>query len=147
MSEVNPTLKVVGVVGLKEVGARLKKMEQKLQVRAQKASLKRAAEAMLEAARSAAPLGPTGNLKDMFSVTISKRKDMVVATILNDAPHAHLVEWGHRIIGHRPNKTPGKFRERTAAHSFMRKALDMVGEKAMDMIVEDLNAELDKLGK
>lgn len=49
------------------------------------------------ALRDAYPAGPTGGLRRGVRVTSSRRKSLVVATVISSAPEAHLWEFGTQV--------------------------------------------------
>ena len=64
----------------------------------------------------------------------------VTGKVVSTKPHSHLVEFGHRIIGHKPNKTnKGK---RTKAFPFMRPAFEAKAEDAVSVAVDHLQKAL-----
>ena len=130
--------------GLKELEGRLKNMPFKLAVRLEKRALKKALdpiykEAEANLARQTTP--KTGNLAKSF-LTRNKtfRKFYIKAELVNYAPHAHLIEYGHwlkkgrifqriiRWIGERP---------------FMRPALDAKAAEALEIFRSETEKALE----
>ncbi|CAK0778993.1 conserved hypothetical protein [Gammaproteobacteria bacterium] len=62
------------------------------------------------------------------------------------APHAHLVEFGHRMIGHKPGKKPTK-KERVPPHKFVRNVWDDEAEKQLNAVLNELQIEIFKAAR
>jgi HK97 gp10 family phage protein len=86
----------IKIVGFQEIIKKLesmpKKMAEKLERRALRTSLKELA-TMVE---SKAPIDD-GELKASIKVQVKKKRGELVGSVLADSPHAHLVEYGHKV--------------------------------------------------
>lgn len=153
------------VHGLKELNAKLKALPDKLAVKVLKGALMEAAQPILHAARSKAPVD-TGLLVSSIKVRsgVSIRRGVVRATVgtssgdyHGDEFYAAFIEYGHRQ-GKRTRwvKAKGKLGKLQAAvekagdsrpfvpaQPFMRPAFDENKEKALRIFVEELRAGLD----
>ena len=102
-----------------------------------KAALEKGAEILCDEAIKKADTAfnsRTGKLKASIRIGRRKKSDrnaIEVGSFYPDAPHAHLVEYGHGGV------------TEARAHSFLRTAADAVGDQVLDAIMEELKRELD----
>jgi len=118
--------------GQKEFEAALKRAMKELGPAKVQPVLFESAQRLEGAIRSAAPLGKTGNLKKGVvskqmkgSTTSLAIRPSIAAEDYNVAPHHHLVEYGHKIVGPKPNKV--KTGKRVRARSYFWKTVRKVG--------------------
>ena len=141
------------VSGIKEVFDRLNKLPPEIVKKVEYKGLRKALNILKQAAVENTPLGRTGNLRKGW--TQQKRKygrSLVVGKLINTAPHAHLVELGHRLVipvedGHR---VKGKGRgtdtgRRVPAHPFLRPALDTKSEQCIAELMKSVDEALDEI--
>lgn len=124
----------ITTAGIRELNARMKRMEVALEPKDLNPILVDALNLIrdqaLENLRAAGVQVLTGNLEKSFITRASKSTRIASAWTKagtgskrgSMAPHAHLIEYGHEIVGHKPGKTnTGK---RTRAFGFFRRAVD-----------------------
>jgi len=149
------------ITGLDGICDRLKELPAKMVVAAERRILKRALQPVLEKAKANTPRGPArsirgnreyqgGNLQNGWTaegnpIRTWKYQGRVFGAVINTAQHVHLVEMGHRMVTHKPEKRFLGFR--TRAHSFMRPALYGQGEMIFNMVGEDIWKEIEKMEK
>jgi len=112
-------------------------------------ALNKAAKPILDAAKTAAPDGPTGNLKESIvvsrKVTDSARptkiKNGVGVYVRTTAPHAHLVEFG---TGPRHKKSTGQYVGEMPPNPFMSEAFDSNVEEVVSDLSETVMTEIEK---
>lgn len=112
-------------------------------------ALNASANPILTAAKAAAPVGPTGNLRD--SLVISRKahdgaknakvKDGVGVFVRSTAPHAHLVEFG---TGPRVHKSSGKSVGVMPPNPFLSRAFDESKDQALSQMGANVGAEIEK---
>ena len=130
----------VEVTGLKELLARLEKFPVNLQTKLERTALRRALQPVLEAAEAKVPVGETGNLASGFVIKTRNKKGLISGRVVNTAPHAHLVEFGHRLIkGGRIRRMIGT----VGPHAYLRPALDENAEKTVDIFADEVEKALD----
>lgn len=135
----------IKIVGFKEILKKLesmpKKMAEKLERKALRASLKDLA-TMVE---SKAPIDD-GELKASIKVQVKKKRGELVGSVLADSPHAHLVEYGHKLVkGGRLGKggrVVGFVQPSPTPRGFMRASLDEFGEQFVHNAVKAVEEEL-----
>lgn len=93
--------------------------------------------------RDATPVGPTGNLKKRWKADRAyKEYGTYVKKIRSTAPHYHLVERGHKIVGHKPKKiVSGEVGGRYFAKKVLddhESTIDARYEKIIDDIMGDI---------
>lgn len=107
--------------------------------------VKKALEPVKQAAELRAPDGPSGNLKRAFKTTSSTRGAEIKSEVFPDpkiAPHAHLVEFGHRNVGHKPDKKD--LGSRTPEHPFLRPAFDSRLSEMEVILADEIGTFLDQ---
>lgn len=158
------SVKVAEVKGLKELFARLDRFPDKVRIKIEKEALTVLMPRMLERARTYVPVGKTGNLRKGFRwvVRALPRKAGAVGTVKNYAPHAHLVEFGHKVVGRGPDKWPRRSRKGKRlttgaktlgkseggvvnAHPFMRKTLEVMEEDVANFIASYVERALSEM--
>jgi HK97 gp10 family phage protein len=131
--------------GFSEVMEALKALPADLQKNAFQKAFKRALAPVLNAAISNAPVGETGNLANGIKVGVTRRGGWISGQVKSNAPHSYLIEFGHRIVGPKPNlKDSGR---RTTPNAFMRKALDSNANRVIEDVSGILNEEVVKAQK
>jgi len=119
------------VEGLSDLLRRLEALPDKIHRQIEQKGIDKATAPILESARSKA----RGSLKDSIKRRTLRRRYIVKAEVYTDAPHAHLVEYGHRIVvggtlSPRKSKRGWKYSGagrvigRTNDYPFMRPAID-----------------------
>lgn len=133
--------KAVSVIGLKNLDQTLKNLEPKLRAKLKKRAIRKALEPVHQSAVQRAPVGETGNLAN--SIKQSVTRDGLYGQVATSklAPHAHLVEFGHRIVT-KDGKDTGK---RAKATPFLRPAWDENNQRVLNTIVEEVETGLEKL--
>lgn len=132
------------VTGLKELLGRLQDMPTKLAIALEKKALKKALdpiykEAEANLARQTSP--KTGNLaRGFITRTKTFKKFYIKAELVNYAPHAHLIEYGHWL-------KKGRYLQRTIRwveeRPFMRPALEAKAEEAIEIFRSETERLLD----
>lgn len=131
-------VKVTSITGFKELNERLKQLPKKLADGGKRIVVKKQIKEWLGEVQQRAPIGPTRNLKGSFKPRVTGSGDFVRGSVVSYAPHAHLVEFGHKKVlwGHSTN-------ERVPAHPFMRPTLDSQWERTQDSVADDFSRLLD----
>lgn len=150
----------VEVRGLQGVISMLSQMSDEVQKQIYRNNMRKALKIIKSAAESnieRVTTRRTGTLAKSVKITVSARtgKD-VKGTVRSVAPHAHLIEWGHRTRAHGrsyyfgkggkiKSKATGELsRLRTAERPFMRPALIANSEKVLDILQEGIEQSLDR---
>lgn len=95
------------------------------------------AKIIADAARAAAPKGPTGNLKKGIKAKFLKPISLQPrsAAAVSNAPHDHLVEYG---TAPRTQKKTGRYTGSMPAHPFFRPAVDSNKGRVQNQVIEKL---------
>lgn len=137
----------VEVQGLSDLLANLQRLAPALARKLERRALKKALEPMKRAAEQNAPLGETGNLKKSFKLRSRGKRLFVSADLYTDpadAPHSHLVEFGHlavkrgllgirRVVGHVP------------PHPYLRPAFEAKADEAIEIFADEVGAALESM--
>lgn len=116
----------VRIEGMDEVQKAMQQAARRMEHQNIEPILRNGAEVMAQAARSAVPRGPTGNLASAIIVKRQGNDDPPVYLAAVDrrrAPHAHLVEFG---TGPRYHATTGKYVGHMPPQPFWRPSWDSV---------------------
>ena len=135
-----PTM-TINSASLKAVGARLKDIAPHLQRNLSRKGMKESALVLEAEARRGAPVR-TGELRESFETVVKTKQGDLIAEIINTAWYSYLVEYGHAIVGKKPRKR--RTGKRVAPKPFMRNALDVRGEAAIDKLTDEVGKVLDK---
>lgn len=142
----------VRVEGLREMERALMEMKTSTAGGVVRRAMKKAFAPFADAAKAAAPIGPTGNLKDGITVSsklnrnqsreagFRRGKGTEIMYAGADAPHAHLVEFG---TGPRFHKS-GKYVGEMPPNPFMRGAWDGTKGAVLDDLTDLMRIEIDK---
>jgi HK97 gp10 family phage protein len=98
-----------------------------------------------QAAKAAAPVGPTGNLKKDIKVKQLPKlgNNPKAAIVKSTAPHDHLIEFGTK-----PRYTKsGKFTGIMPAHPFFRPAIDANKQAVLTQVADDIMNSIDEAVK
>lgn len=131
----------VTITGLSEVLDRLRALPQEFQEKFQREVLKKAAQPILEHAIATVPVGETGNLAAGIRIATTRKGGNFKLQVTNDAQHAQLVEFGHKIVT-KLGRDTGK---RARSVPTMRNALAAGQEKALDIIEQEVGAVMTKM--
>ncbi|MZR14227.1 hypothetical protein GQE99_14485 [Maritimibacter sp. DP07] len=118
-------------------------------------SMKKAFEPFVAAAKSAAPVGFTGELSENIAVgtkltqnqrrelrgSVSRSVTQMYAGATKEAPHAHLVEFG---TGPRWQKSTGRYVGEMPANPFMRRSWEATKGRVLAKLSKQLGEELEK---
>jgi len=135
----------VEVRGIEELIKNLSKLGNEIQGQVVEEGLNRASEIVLQSAKSAAPIGPTGNLKNSLVKEVRKKASGFSARVRAKAPHAHLVEFGFWFTSHAGRRL--KRVEPRPARGFLRTALYSNAEKVRDVFKNSVDEALAKIEK
>lgn len=134
----------ISTVGLRELQERMKRMEVAIEPRDVTPILIAAVNLIRDQAlinlRGLGIKVKTGNLEKSLITRASKSSTVASAWTKagdkNRAPHAHLIEYGHRIVGRKPDKKDtGKM---VTARPFFRPAVDAMRKRVRDMISDGI---------
>jgi len=105
----------------------------------------RATDVITQEARRNAPTGETGNLKRGIVTKrwISKGYQSIFLSAVDYkiSPHAHLVEYGHRLI------IKGQRRGKVNAYPFFRPAVDVKRNEALKIIEDGTRKIIEEAGR
>jgi HK97 gp10 family phage protein len=151
------------VEGLKELEQMLDKLSKSMAKTVLRNALKKAGQPIADAAKSMAPVGPTGNLRESITVSTKLKKsqrpggyrdrtavNVYVGNDYTKGPHAHLVEFGTgpRVLDKPRAATIGgnvvmiTHTGQMPAKPFMRPAFEAAKKKALDIFVKEVAAQL-----
>jgi len=152
------------VTGIRELFQRMEGLPPEIIKKVEFKGMQRVLNILKAAAVENTPIGPKrkqpdgtyykgGNLRKGW--TTRKRKygrSVVVGKLINNAPHAHLVELGHRMVipVEDGRRVEGKGRgtdtgRRVPAHPFLRPALDTKREQCIAELMKSVEEALDKI--
>jgi HK97 gp10 family phage protein len=132
----------ITIRGLREIMDGLNKLPDRLRRNLVNGAVLAGARSLRDSARARAP-ERTGTLKKSIKAQRGRAKSstQVVARCVATDPVAHLVEYGHVMRGHRPDK---KDLGEVAPHPFMRPALDEGGPAAIQAAVDYIRDRADR---
>lgn len=131
------------IEGFKEINTALKGLEAKAKRRLFSSTMRKAITPLREEARLRVNV-KTGNLRRSIRISVNKiDKDTMLAKVQSDAPHAHLVEFGHNIVF--LNKKTGKkfIFGRTREFPFMSPAFEYTSDKMMNVLTQEIKEALE----
>lgn len=150
------------VTGLKELTEALLTLPDAIQKEAERTGVRNGLEAIAEEIRARAPKGDRGSIryarrfrrankalhKRIFVRMGAKARSAVSGVVSVTAPHAHLVEFGHRIVTNKKAKPPkGPLKDtgkRAVARPFVRPGFAAKETEALDKLIDSINEALDK---
>jgi hypothetical protein len=107
----------------------------------EKKVLKAALDPILQDAIRRAPVGETGNLSNSIKIRTSKVGNTYLGEVRSTAPHAHLIEFGHRLMrGARAGRQ--KFIKWVPAKPFLRPAFLAQEQKILPIAEHEINVVL-----
>jgi HK97 gp10 family phage protein len=128
-----------GVYGVRQATAKLDKLAEKMRIRIERKAVKKAVEPIYDAAIGRVPVGLTGNLAESIRIGTEKQENgRIAGFVRTKAPHAHLVELGFRHW---------KSKEKVPAQAFLTPAFDENLKQAESIFIQEVNAEMELLGK
>ena len=120
------------VDGFKELDATLKQLTPKTRQKVSRTGMRNAIKILEAGVKTNVPIGETGNLHDGIRIKTRLNRDRTMyAEVEVNAPHAHLVEYGHRMITSLGEDT-GYF---VPGNPFFRRAVDEKGTAVMNQLV------------
>lgn len=131
------------VEGLNELIADLGKVPLDVRNKMVRSGIRKAMKPIEQETIRRAPVGDTGSLSDSIKLSSSSRGGEVRAKVKADgkqAPHAHLVEFGHHIRGKKDGPSHGFVK----AHPFIRPAFDTKVNESLKILAEEVGDSLDK---
>lgn len=130
------------IEGVKELVQRLRKLPDKLQKRLERRVIRQAMEIIEDGVIAAVPVGDTGELAESIKLRTRTKRGKLSARVDVKAPHAHLVEFGHKKYDFRGRRVIG---ERVPAYPFYRPVLDEKADDVVRKAAKGIEAELKKL--
>lgn len=131
----------VKVDGLRELESALKQLPHDVRKKVTRRAMKEAMEPMFQAAVQNVPVGDTGNLANSVKLRTSTRRGRIWRAEVNaNAPHANLVEFGHRIV------TPGgrDTGEYASPNPFIRNAYDETNEQVLERLKNAMQKAIER---
>jgi len=142
----------VSIEGLDEVDRQLARIGIEVRGKALTTAIRKAANAGKRQAQAAAPVGtePSGEfppLKESIKTKVVERGERIVAIIGPDskARHAHLVEYGHRMVVGGPLKSGGRVVGFVEGRPWFRPARDRAVPETERIFLEELRKAIDRL--
>jgi len=147
----------VKVLGLKEVGAALEAVPLNIKKDAERVAVQKVLDMIAAKARAEAPKGDRlgsrykkkyrkANLALSQKINAAKWKPQrftAGGSVYFNAPHAHLVEYGHRIRTTDRGPSPLKWTGgRVEPNPFIRRAFDAVQDPALAAFVDSVNSSI-----
>ena len=135
----------IEITGIEEVCANLEQMPARIQKVALGKALVAGVKPIMDAVAPRIPIGVTGELGEalMFTVDVSAdgRGGVAQVGFGKQGFKARMVEFGHRMVGHKPNKTDkGKT---VPAHPFMRPAAETAAPASVQAFADSIKESLD----
>ncbi len=135
----------VKIQGDKELMKTIKQLSKSLEPEEVEKIFLKGAKTIADDARSRAPKGPTGNLKESIVAKLLHRirdnpAPAIAAVDFRKGPHAHLVEFG---TGPRYQKKTGKYTGNMPAKPFFRPAWVRNKNKVLNNIVQELEKRVE----
>jgi HK97 gp10 family phage protein len=132
--------------GLPELLKKVAELPREFSIKMEKTVLKKALQKVFDLAVANVPVGETGNLAKGLSLVTRKDKgaESLTGSVVNKAPHAHLVEFGHVMKGHEPNK---KFIKIVPAYPFLRPAFNSQIQQMLQTAEEEMLKQFEKFKK
>src|SRR5580765_3798102 len=112
----------VTVKGLNEYILELNKFGVELAQKVELKALRKVANEIRKEAQRLAP-AKSGKLRESIKVKKLSRSKYIRYAIYSRAPHAHLIEYGHKLTTRKEGRGQGRFIKFVAAHPFLRPAL------------------------
>lgn len=149
------------VYGLKELTRALSYLPEAIQKEAQRTGVKEGLEAIAQGIRDRAPVGDRSStryakknrkaakaLSRRITVRMNSKNSSRVSGVVNvNAPHAHLVEFGHRIVTTgkaKPPKGPRKDTGKRAKFTpFVRSGFRAKEDEALSKLVQSIDKAID----
>lgn len=128
----------------------LRKFTTELQTKIERRAWKKALTPIAEQAAAHAPKSGGDRthhrgLAANIEVTVWSKHNFVTGRVSAVAPHAHLLEYGHRMVGHKKGGGPGEVSTKTPfvgpkpdERGFMRRAMDERGELAVEIFSSEV---------
>ena len=137
MSAIEINWKLSGLAGIK---AKLDSLGPKMATSVERKAFRKVCAELRTAIRGEAPR-ESGTLARSVRTSIKrpKRSQGVLAQVVVGAPHAHLVEFGHMMVTHKPNK---RVVGRVAPRKFIRKVWDSRADRAYAEVIGALESQL-----
>lgn len=137
----------VELTGLKDIERQLEELAPKLAKRALKKALQAGIEEIGNEVMARTPVD-TGLLRESVGTAITMSSDgqagLAKVGFGKQDYIARFIEFGHRIVGHKPNKKDtGKH---VPAKPFIRNAFDTTKDKAVEVFTDVIKAELEAIG-
>lgn len=134
------------IQGAKELEVALEQLPGEIAIACTKKGLKEAGNMIMQAAKARTPVGTRHKVKDKrlsesWKCTVSRRDLYIKVKVVNNAPHAHLVEEGHNV------KKNGKIVGWSPAKPFLFPAFFSNKEKALELMVQATRSAVDKTWK
>lgn len=142
----------IEISGMNEILQKLETLPDKVVQKIERGALKKALQPIFDQMLSLIPVGETGNLANSAKIVTRTRKGRISGRIQVNAPHAHLVEYGHRMVAHDGREVQVSSTGTTRVdpsptpRGFARPALDSGGSQAVETLRSAVEEELKKLG-
>lgn len=141
-----PLITNTKINGVPEVLARLDQLTDALKTKMLIEGMRAAFQVTQWRAEQNAPVGETGNLADSIERRTLPMKmwpslDTPTVVVAARARHAHLIEYGHRMVGPKPNKKEVGF---VAARPFLLPALIQTYPQVIGGLAKEIDAALDR---
>lgn len=134
----------VKVTGIAELVAQLKAFPPLVVQDAERKSMRKAANVFRDEAKARVPRR-TGKLEGSIRVRAGGKKSKYLRiSVVARAPHAHLVEYGYMLTGHKPNLTPIR---PIAPRPFMRPAFEARKGEVFEIIRAELEKQVARLNR
>lgn len=135
----------VDVRGLSEVIKQLEKFPKEIEKRVVRRELRKASKIILSEAKQRAPRR-SGELEKGLKIRMKAKKGSrwLRSQVRSTARHSHLIEFGHRMVGHKPNKKVVGFVPPTP---YLRPAMINNQDRVMSTLGEGVAKSIAKLEK
>ncbi len=130
----------IRIEGMKELIDKIRDLPIKLQRQLERGALRKALQPLKNAIESKAPVGETGRLADSIVIRTRTKKGALSGEVVVQAPHSHLVEFGHRMVSH-----SGREVGVVPPHPFARPALDETASEVLRIAANEVQAAYRKL--
>lgn len=135
----------IKIVGFKEILKKIESMPKKMAEKLERKALRKSLKELASLVEAKAPVDD-GELKASIKVQVKKKRGEVVGSVLADSPHAHLVEYGHKLVKGgklgKGGKVIGFVEPSPTPRGFMRASLDEYGEQLVHNTVKAVEEEL-----
>lgn len=121
------------ITGMAELIDKIRLLPIELQKKIEKTALRKALEPLQRAAIAKTPID-TGELVSSYKISTRTQKGDLTARLTATAPHAHLIEYGHRMV--RGDRVVGF----APPKPFLRPALDETAQEIIEIAAKEVEA-------